>query len=195
MALAQLKTVKKSRKDLGKCSNCGDPLPAGCSYRYYRPAFRSPIKIRVCMKPECTPTQSDRESSRMKGAYAAQEAALATIDGATEVSEIQDALDQAAADAQEVLDEYETAIEAAPMIEDQIQPQRDALEAWVEEIEGVDLDPYDPEDVKEEAHSDASDAEDVRNEGHDCDECQRVRTQWFEDRQEQARDAINALEY
>jgi hypothetical protein len=62
--MARCYRVKKCRKDQGKCSKCGDKLPIGSPYRYWKP--RSGLYARTikrCMKPGCTATRAELTSS------------------------------------------------------------------------------------------------------------------------------------
>lgn len=200
---AQVKTVKRANKDQGSCSNCGDPLPAGSAYRYYRPGFRSRVKVRVCMKPECTPRQSQLDTSRMSDAWAAIEDAQQRIEEVTTVEEAQSVVDDCAAAIRSVADEYEESVSNAPMLEDSLREKIEALEQFADNLESLSLDeepeePTEPEEPQRESFED----DDSFNEAHDTweDEYEEFGTEvenWKEEcgeTVEAARDAVrNAL--
>lgn len=64
-----------------KCGKCGAEIQVGSPYRYWEPYFRSSAKAIRCMKSTCSPKMSELESSNLSEAYAAQETALADLDG------------------------------------------------------------------------------------------------------------------
>jgi hypothetical protein len=72
MKMPRIYNVKKSRKDQGACSKCGDPLPAGTPYRWIKPRYgRKRVR---CTKHECRFRASDLTSSdKLSRFYAAQE--------------------------------------------------------------------------------------------------------------------------
>lgn len=196
---ARVKTVQKSRK-AGKCSACGDPLPIGSAYRYFKPGFRTRLKVIRCMKPECTPKASELTTSRMSEAYAAQEDAHAAIESAETVDDLTSALEDAAGRASDLKDEYDQAIEAAPMLEEQVQPQVDALEAWAETLEGVSLDDIEAGDVYADAHAaeepdEFETDEELEKHQSECELCQAKFAEELDERKDEAREAIDALEY
>lgn len=98
MSIKRVKTVKRAQKDQGTCSKCGDALPAGSPYRYWKPMFRSRFKMRRCMKPTCSPRMSELESSAISEIYAAMENAedvasqFETGEGVEETQELTDAI-------------------------------------------------------------------------------------------------------
>jgi hypothetical protein len=169
---AKVKHVAKAQKDQGKCSKCQTPLPAGSEYRYFKPGFRSRVKVRRCMKPECTPKRSELDTSRMSEALGAQEDGEAAIHDATEITDLKQAVEDTAAQAREVIDAYEDAISETPMLEDQLREKIDLLDQWADALEG-----YDPEEIDDE----------------ETDE--EVRLQQFEDAKQEAYDVVGSLEY
>lgn len=165
----QLKTVNRSRQDQGNCKNCGKPLPAGSAYRYYKPGFRSKLKIRVCMKPECTPRRSQLDQSKLSDAYAAIETAEDAIADAETVESVQGAVDDCASAIRDVSGEYEETISNTPMLEDQLREKIDMLDSFADELESLSLDeePEEPEAPPEPNRSDFED-DDSFNEAHDA---------------------------
>lgn len=195
---APLRSVKKARKDQGNCSSCGVALPEGSPYRYYRPGFRSKEKVRVCMKPDCTPKGSSLDQSKMSGALAAQETLLSAIDAATTPQDVHDALEEASASAQEVKDEYEEALQTTPMLEEMVQPLIDALEAWIDEMDGVDAEDFDRSEIVTEAHLSLEPKEIEalqQDKGHDCDGCTAQRELQLDEIKDNATEAANSLDY
>ncbi len=145
---AQVKTVT-ARQEY-KCTRCGDLIKPGTKYRYFKPGFRSRIKIRRCMKPECTPKMSELDTSKMSGAYAAIEEAEAAVSAAGEVSEVMQAIEDCEAAIRDVQDEYEQAVDDTPMLEEQVRPKIDALESFAD-----DLSSFQPEEPDEDTPQDA----------------------------------------
>lgn len=172
MATAQLKTVQRAAKDQGECSKCHEPLPKGCAYRYYRPGFRSRVKIRVCMKTECTPRQSELDSSKLSDALAAIESARDEIEAAETVEAVREALETCAGAINDVAQEYEDAIEAAPMLEDQLRDKIGQLEDFSSELEGIDLEdepdqPVEDAEPEREKYDDDVDGDRAFEDAHD----------------------------
>ena len=116
MSVARLHTVLKARKDQGKCGKCGTPLPAGSAYRHFSVGFRSSYVQKRCMKVECTPRPSERESSKLSAVYSAMEgaedelAALRSQDPGTQ-DDVTSIITTVAESIREVADEYREADE------------------------------------------------------------------------------------
>jgi hypothetical protein len=114
MSVAKVETVQKSQKDQGKCEHCGVALPKGSAYRYFYVGFRATYKHVRCMKPECTPKLSERESSTKADVYRAQEDFEANLAAATTADDVQaayesfhEAVDQYATEREEALEAWE----------------------------------------------------------------------------------------
>ena len=158
------KHVKKSMKNY-TCTKCGDEIPEGSEYRYFKPGYRGRVKVRRCMKPECAPRRSELTDNKMADVYAAQEDAEASIralkwddegDWADQVGQIEELLTEAAGTAEGLIEEDEEAIQNAPMLEEQLGERRDALEEWVGELQSFE--PSDqPEEEKPEVGGDLED--------------------------------------
>lgn len=146
-------TVKKSRKDQGKCGRCGDALPAGSAYRYWMPIFRSKYKMVRCMKNPCTPKPSELDQSKTSTILAAQEEfAINQFDDA---DEMKNAVQEVAEAVREVADEYRDALDAwehgnsrLEELADHYEDQATTLEDW--EPEEVPDEPEDPEETGDE---------------------------------------------
>jgi len=139
----RVKHIKKSMEEY-TCSRCGDTIPKGSAYQYFKPGFRGRTKVRRCMKPECAPRRSELTDNKLSAVYAAQEDAETNLgalkwsdEGSWEeqVEDIENALGEAAEAAEEVAQEYEEAIDAAPMLEDRVGELRDAQNDWVGELQ------------------------------------------------------------
>ena len=131
--------VKKSRKAQGACGKCGDLLPAGSAYRWWK--FRYGGKRKRCTKPGCAPRGSDlTQSAHLSGMYAAQEEIEDAAGGSQD--DIAAALNSAAEQAREVSDNYR---ESAENIEsgfghrtyqcDELEERADEVSAWADELE------------------------------------------------------------
>lgn len=59
--MPRVTAVKAAKIDQGNCSKCGDPIPAGQPYRWWK--FNFGAKYKRCMKPACTPKPSDLTQS------------------------------------------------------------------------------------------------------------------------------------
>jgi hypothetical protein len=150
--MAAVKNIKKSQREY-TCSKCGDAIPQGAPYRYFKPGFRGRMKVRRCMKPECAPRRSELTNNKLAAVYEAQEDAETNIralkwsDEASweeQISDIESALEEAASVANDTAQEYEESIEATPMLEDKVGEWRDALTEWAGELES-----WQPEDEPE----------------------------------------------
>jgi hypothetical protein len=159
---AKVKTVQKAQKDQGSCSKCGTALPAGSAYRYFKPGFRSRIKVRRCMKSECTPKRSELETSKLAEVYAAQEVAYDSIAAAESFQDLSDAITDLESAAQEVLDDYESQVDEHPFMEETVRDRIDALQSFVDDLSGFSPDeedePEEDEDDFEEKHERWKDA-------------------------------------
>lgn len=208
---AKVKSVTKAQKDQGSCTKCHELLPAGAPYRYFKPGFRSRTKIRRCMKPECTPRRSELESGKMASAFEAQENALDSINETTDFDEIREILDECADAARDVLGEYEDSLSEHPMLEESVRPQIDALEEWVDSLDGFSPDEgeEEPEEPTEPERPDTEDEDELREYEQQNDEFlnelsafEGVHQEWEDTRsdlleaaREEARELLESLEY
>jgi DNA repair ATPase RecN len=133
------------------------------------------------MKPACTPTASDLDSSKMSEAYAAQEEALTAIDAATDFSGVQDAVDECVSRVNELIGEYEDTANEYPMTAEALGEKVDVLSDWVSAMEG-----YSPNEVDEvdDTVTDERTEEDVESDQDEYDEA-------LNDAKEEARDLVN----
>lgn len=197
MSLAQVKTVKRAQKDQGKCSKCGVPLPAGNGYRYYKPGFRSRVKIRRCLKPECTPLRSELESSRMSEVYSAQEECEKAIADALTESDVRDALDECSLRVQTVLDEYQASIDGLPMLEATLADFMSEIEMFREELDGVEPEVFDDPAPEKPEGGDFETEESYKEAMADFDsalaEWEHARLESLEDSKSAANDALSNI--
>lgn len=188
MSVARVETVKKSRKDQGKCGKCGTELPAGSGYLYFYVGFRSNYKHVRCLKAECYPKPSERESSMAAGALAAKEAFEASIDELETVEDIQAAVQEVADGFREVSEEYQGSLDGWENGNEQLQERVDHYEDQASELENWSWDgsdEYEPCDL----HTDASSVD--RGE---CPECMQAEEQWIQEVRTSAEDAVNSAE-
>jgi hypothetical protein len=198
----QVKTVQKARQDQGECVNCHDKLPAGKPYRYFKPGFRSKQKIRVCLRPECTPRRSQLVTSRMSDAYSAVEDAETAVQDATTESDVKEALDECLSRIEEVMSEYEDSIQAAPMLETTLADIVANLEGLIDSLSGVEIEEFDdPAPTKPELNPDLSGdaAKDELKEAmadYEADilEWENARDESLADAKDSANDALSTLE-
>jgi Fe-S oxidoreductase len=171
MSVARLHTVNKARKDQGKCGKCGTPLPAGSPYRHFSVGFRSSYVQKRCMKIECTPRPSERESSKLSSVYAAMEAAEDELAGlrSADVGEqdtVTSIVTTVAEEVRTVADEYREAdsyIGGGGSGSTVSEERADTLESAADELESFQPS-ADPADFTE--------CEDAGDEDHDADTCE-----------------------
>lgn len=105
MSLAKVYTTKKVRKDW-RCEKCGAEIKKGEDGRVsYSVGFRG-REVTRCTKTECFPKPSERESSAVASVYAAQEDV--DFSSAETYDDIEQMIEDVAAAAEEVADEYES---------------------------------------------------------------------------------------
>lgn len=138
MSLAKITVVRRAQKDQGECERCHTKLPAGSGYKHYSVGFRG-YKRRRCL--ECPdPLPSERESSKLAGVYAAQEAVdVSTI---TTVEDAQEVLREFAENVREVAQEYADAADAMGEAGYEMQEKADVLNSSADDVEQTDLSEY-----------------------------------------------------
>lgn len=105
MSLAKVYTTQKVRKDW-RCEKCGAEIKKGVDGRIsYSVGFRG-REVTRCTKSECYPKPSERESSAVSSAYAAQEDA--DFSGCESLEDIEQVIEDVATAYEEVADEYES---------------------------------------------------------------------------------------
>lgn len=149
--MPRINTVKKARKAQGSCCKCGKAIEKGDAYRW--------IKARYGPKRSCCSSCQFRgsdltSSDKLAQAYGAQEDAQDAIEDwdGQDASELRSALETAAEAIREVAGEYQESADAimehfpngSPTSEE-CEEKAGELESWADEIEGVDVEDFDPE--------------------------------------------------
>ncbi|KKN32812.1 hypothetical protein LCGC14_0810030 [marine sediment metagenome] len=135
-------TVKKARKAQGNCGRCSDPINVGDSYRHW--SFRYGGTQRRCVKPSCSPRQSElTQNDVLVMAYQIGEEHFDMTDNP---EDFDDQVTEVADTIQEILDVIEekmsniedgfghTEIEAYYNLEE----QQSEVESWMEEVSELD---------------------------------------------------------
>lgn len=201
MSVARITTVGRSRKPY-VCGSCRETIPVGSSYRWFAVGFRGRPQIR-CMKTTCTPRTSQLESSQLSEAYAARENAQDQLATMTEVSDL--------SDLQNVLDEFKDAIESVKDIYREADEnfggggmtenaeRADNLEAVMDEIDSVSLDDWDDNwcekhesaDTALELDEQFTESDNIDAVREACDDCIANRETWWKEQVEAVENAIN----
>lgn len=192
MAVQKIETVQKSRKAQGKCTKCGDELPAGTGYLYWYPGFRSKYKIVRCLKSECYPRPSERETSKAAGIYAAQESFEDNVGSLDSPDDIEAAVQDVAEAVREVADEYEEALSAWENGNEQLQEKVDHYQSQADELDGWSWDGNTDYDLCSEhvGREDEVPEEEIQQ----CGVCQQLRDEWLEECRDAARDVVQSVE-
>lgn len=146
MSLAKIYTVAKCQKDQGECEKCHTPLPKGSAYRWFKVGFRSRYKHKRCMKTECSPRESERESSLVAGIYAAQEGFKP--DDAGSVDELKDMLNDVAEQVREVASAYSEAADAMGEAGEEQRERAEHYESQADDVENTDLSAYEDDECE-----------------------------------------------
>jgi hypothetical protein len=190
MSVQKIERVKSSRKDQGKCSKCGTELPVGTGYLYWYPGFRSRYKIVRCLKDECFPRPSERETSKAATILAAQESFHDHIGELETPGEIEAAVQEVADAVTEVKDEYQEALDQWENGNEQLQEKVDAYETAGYEIDGWSFDgdeePRLCEDHEESERGSAA--------VEDCGVCQQLEEEWLDEIRDAAREVVDNIE-
>lgn len=192
MAVQKLHRVDKSRKDQGKCGRCGDPLPAGTGYQYWVPGFRARYKNVRCLKPECTPTPAERETSKAATILFAQEGFNRDIGALDSPEDIEAAVAEVADAVTEVRDEYQEALDSWENGNEQLQEKVEHYEEQLQEIEYWSWDGPTDYDLCEE--HDGREDNVPEEEIQDCGGCQQNRDAWLDDCRTAAEEVVNSVE-
>jgi hypothetical protein len=149
--MPRINTVKKARKAQGRCTKCGKAINKGDAYRWIKPRYGS----KRCVCESCQFRASDLTSSDKLGrVYDAQEDAQSAVgdwDG-QDVAELRQALEDAAEAIREVAQEYQESADnimehfpSGNQTSEECEERANELEGWADDIEGADLDDFDPE--------------------------------------------------
>jgi len=143
MSLAKINRVGKVRKAT-KCEKCGDEIKVGDPAVKYAVGFRGRTQVR-CSKSACFPKPSERESSLVSSAYAAQEDA--DVESADNLEDLEQIRDDVANATREVASEYEN----SEMFEKNydLQERADTLNGAADELENWEPAEDSPDDDTE----------------------------------------------
>jgi hypothetical protein len=190
MSVARAKIIGKAQKDQGKCGRCGVELPKGSGYLWWTVGFRSNYKYKRCLKPECYPRPSERESSKFVTVLSAQENFEDTIDGLEDKEDIEAAVQEVGAAVREIAEEYREAADAWEHGNYELEEKADHYEGQADELESWEFGGSSEWDLCEE-HEDM-DRDDDRIEN--CTECVTNRDDWLSEIREEAREAVQNVE-
>lgn len=137
MSLARVTTQKAAKPY--NCDRCKAEIVRGETYRAYKVGFRTRHRNIRCMKADCAPRDSELESSKLAGAYAAIEAGHDDVDAATTADEITAALETAAEGLREVAGEYTEAAEAMGEAGYEMTERAETLESSADTLESTSL--------------------------------------------------------
>lgn len=190
MSVQKITTVKAARKAPGKCGHCGDVLGVGDGYLWWDAGFRSTYRYVRCLKAECYPRPSERETSKASAILAAQENfadQLATLES---VDDITSAVEDVASAVEEVRDEYQDALDQWEYGNEQLQEKVDHYDAQLDEIQGWEYTGNEEPEV-----CDKHDGMDPDDEAPlACPDCSELRDSWLELVREEAAEAVDAVE-
>lgn len=200
MSQARIYTTKGPvRKDGLKCGKCGDPIRKGIDRRItFAVGFRGYEQTR-CLKPECYPTRSERESSAVASVYDAIDSIdVSNIDTAEDFTSARDEIVSAI---EEVVSEYEY----NEMIEVNydLQERRDMLQSAADELSSWEPEGDEPEEeVDCDECGGSGQVTNDEGEDEDCDECGGTGTvenpesheDWVDATREAFQEAIDGLE-
>lgn len=193
MAVRRLKVVNRAAKP-HKCER-GHDIAKGEAYRYWEMGFRPSYKRIRCMRAECTPRTSERETSNVAEAYAAQESAEDALDALeadppawgdwdTGVSAVREAVTTAGEEIYAVGEQYREADEAfGGQGATEHAERADTLEAAGDDLQGWD--------TSSEAPDACSDHDEPTE---DCGDCGENVAQWWDALIGEARDAVQGVE-
>lgn len=178
--MARLRTSPRSKK-VRKCGKCGDEIKVGQQYRYWssNPYYGGTGKHIRCMKPECTPQIHELTTSKMGTVYSAQEEAR---QNSTDVDEMKASLENLAAVARDVGDEYQS---SADTVKERFSSGNSNTEEWESRAEQLN----DYADNLEDVDLDLPACEECENGKieDDCPECEGSGTYTDEETEEEER--------
>jgi len=143
VSLAKVNQIKRVRKS-GTCEKCGLEIKVGDPAVRFAVGFRGMTRTR-CTKPECFPKPSERESSLVADAYAAQEEVdLSTAGG---LEDLETARDDVVTAVREVAGQYEDS-EMFDRNED-LQERAETLNTAADTLEEWEPEDEEPEEDEE----------------------------------------------
>jgi hypothetical protein len=181
MSLAKVHHVQRVRK-VWTCGKCGDEIKVGQPAVKFAVGFRGHTQVR-CSKPACFPKPSERESSLVSSAYAAQEDA--DLDGAASLEDLEQIRDDVASAVREVASEYEY----SEMFEKNydLQERADMLNSAADDLEG-----WAPED--DEPQEDDADSDTWTIAGTEYSDFDEAHEAWLSEARDSLNDAIDGME-
>lgn len=188
MSVAKVVRVDKSRKDQGKCGRCGDELPAGSGYIWWKMGFRSNYKYKRCLKAVCFPKPSERETNKTATILAAQETFDENIGELEDKGEIEIAVQEVGAAVREVAEEYQEALDQWEHGNEALQEQVDHYEGRADEVEN-----WESSEAEEPEYCEAHEEEQADT--SECEDCQERREDWIQKIRDEAADAVNNIEF
>lgn len=142
MSLARVTTQRAAKPY--ECDRCRAPIAKGETYRAFKVGFRSRHRYIRCSKAECTPRDSELESSKLAGVYSAIESGHDDVDAATSLEDITAALEATAEEIRSVASEYTEAADAMGEAGYEMTEKADTLESSADTLESTSL--SDPEE-------------------------------------------------
>lgn len=191
MSVAKVVTVSKSRQDQGKCGHCGDELPKGSGYLWWKMGFRSNYKYKRCLKAHCFPKPSERETNKTATILAAQESFEENIQGLDSKEDIEDAVHAVGEAVREVADEYREAAESWENGNPELEEKADHYEMAADEAENWQT----GEDDEPEQCDGEGDEPCTEEDPADCSISKGMREAWLDRMREEAIDAVNNIEF
>lgn len=139
MSLARVHRMNRVRKEW-VCGKCREEIPVGAGRLAFAVGFRGREQTR-CLKPECYPRPSERESSLVADVYAAQESVDFTTCETTE--EFRETLQEIIDACEDVVSQYQD----HPMFDNNydLQERAEMIEQAGEELSNWDPDEEEPE--------------------------------------------------
>jgi len=205
-------TVANKEKPLPQptCGKCGVTIEVGDPYRWFTVGFRSHYKQVRCMKSECTPRPSQRESSGIRaeilGAIEDFEDTMSGFDSSgISTTDVEEAVHQVGDAFRSAADQWREADDAfggggvteSGERADTAESAADELEGWTTSVnEEPDYDECEneihlPLDEREDKDDDS---EPVDKGDMECDDCSQIREDWFDELVAEANDAVESAE-
>lgn len=206
MSLARVYETKGPvRKDGLKCGRCGVEIKKGVDRRRtFAVGFRGWEQTR-CMKPECYPSLSERESSAVSAVYAAIESV--DYDSIESVEDAENVIEEIASACDEVADEYES--NEMYEINYDLQERAETVRSAGDELRGWNAEEDEPEEDDERFGQKCEECDGsgtTEGDASNCDACEGkgytggddvyedVHAEWLDNLRESVRDAIDNME-
>lgn len=186
--MARIHRVAKSAKE-HICSFNGHTIPKGEPYTWAKPGFRTRRALCRCIDHPFR--ESDLIQGQRQAIVRAREAALDAIANATDVAEVQSAMEDFASEAEDYLSVRQEALDAWENGNSQLEEYVDQAETILDEVNSWDADEFD-----EPEESDETVQEQMSNEGYDSFEeyLDDQREEHLNEVRESASDLLDNLE-